>query len=121
MTRAMDLFMVEVRVADARRAAAWYASTLGLNILLDDPARGFVLLDAGRCRVALKEGPAGGREAIRLVFEVADLDEEAARLRSVGIAIDGPTADVEERYRSLRLRDPDGTTIVLFAWSRDGS
>lgn len=109
--------MVEVRVADLRRSAAWYASVLGLTTLLDDPVHGFALLAAGPCRVALKEGPAEGREAVRLVFEVADVDAEAVRLVGLGMAIEGPLENVSEHYRWLRLRDPDGTPIRLFARS----
>jgi catechol 2,3-dioxygenase-like lactoylglutathione lyase family enzyme len=112
----MDLFMVEVRVADLRRSARWYAATLGLTPLLDDPAGGFALLAAGPCRVALKEGHAEGRRAIRLVFEVADVDAEAARLGGMGLVVEGPTENSRERYRSLCLHDPDGTPIDLFSW-----
>ncbi len=113
----IELFMAEVVVADRAASARWYVDVLGLRPILDDPAGGFVLLGSGAGRVALKGGPtAPGRGAVRLVFRVADVDAERARLVGLGVAVSGATESAEG-YREVRLADPDGTPIRLFSWS----
>ncbi len=70
----IELFMVEVRVADLATAGRWYVDSLGLRPVLDDPDGRFLLLDAGPSRVALKEGAGSGdRSAVRLIFRVSDV------------------------------------------------
>jgi len=114
MRAPIELFMVEVRVADLDASRRWYVDLLGLRPALDDPGGRFVLLEAGGGRVALKEGPAiGGRGAVRLVFRVGDVEAERARLIGLGVAVGGVTAS-PEGYREVRLADPDGTPIHLF-------
>ena len=115
-----ELFLVEVRTADWPRAVTWYRSTLGLEPLMDDPAHHFAMFSAGPGRIALKGGstPASGREAVRLTFLVPDLDAERARLLAAGVALLGePIDNPVEGYREVRLVDPDGTPISLFAWT----
>ncbi len=112
----IGLFMVEVRVADLARAARWYVDVLGLRPALDDPGGRFVLLEAGSGRVALKEGPASAdRGAVRLIFQVADIEAERARLAGQGVEV-GEVTESAEGYREARLADPDGTPIRLFSW-----
>ena len=112
--------MTEVRVVDWRESVRWYRDVLGLRVVLDDPAGRFTLLEAGpgRGRVALKHDPdpiRAEREAVRLVFEVADLDGFTAELSRQGIPFDGPKSSVEG-YREVKLLDPDGTPIGVFGW-----
>ncbi|WP_435009388.1 VOC family protein [Tundrisphaera lichenicola] len=110
-----ELFMVEVRVADRASSSRWYAEFLGLRPILDDPGGGFVLLEAGPGKVALKEGAAvEGRGAVRLVFRVGDVDAERARLVGSGVAV-SEASESPEGYREIRLADPDGTPVVLFS------
>jgi glyoxylase I family protein len=111
----MELFMVEVRVADLTAAARWYVAILGLRAALEDRRGRFVLLEAGPGRVALKEGPpAADRGAVRLVFRVGDVDAERSRLVGLGVAVSAVTESVEG-YREVRLADPEGTPIHLFS------
>ena len=71
----MDLYLVELTVADWPAAVAWYRDRLGLPVeLIDEPNR-YALLAAGPGRVALKAGtPTPGTTT--LVFRVADLDDD---------------------------------------------
>ena len=111
----IELFMVEVRVADWTASARWYVDVLGLRPILEDLDRLFLLLEAGSGKVALKEGPSlVDRGAVRLVFRVGDVD--AARDRLIGLGIDvGLVTESAEGYREIRLADPDSTPIHLFA------
>ena len=108
--------MVEVRVADWAASARWYVEILGLRPILEDRERRFLLLEAGAGRVALKEGSGSAdRGAVRLIFRVADVDAARARLVGLGVAVSESTRSAEG-YREVRLGDPDGTPIHLFAW-----
>ena len=109
--------MVEVRVSDLARSVTWYVAALGLDVDLDDAARGFALLSAGPCRLALKvDATAAGPDSTRLVFRVDDVDVERRRLIARGEAVSEVSEDPREGYRSLRVSDPDGTPIRLFSW-----
>jgi len=112
----IELFLVEVRVADWRVAARWYVEVLGLTPVLEDAEHRYLLLEAGSGRVALKEGPPPlDRGGARLIFRVGDVDEARARLTRLGVEVSEPTQS-EEGYREVRLRDPEGTPIHLFSW-----
>ena len=110
--------MVEVRVTNLAQSLAFYVKVLGLAIRLHDLAGGFALLGDGPAHVALKVGVASGmdRGSMRLVFEVADLDAERARIQEHGIEISEIVENRAESYREARLHDPDGTLISFFAW-----
>ncbi len=114
------LFLVEIRVRDWNHAIAWYRDVLGLSLVWLDEGNRFALLDAGPARLALKgsESP-GGREAVDLLFQVDDLDAERRRLAEWGVVVPEPIENREERYREIRLADPEGTPIRLFAWWAD--
>ena len=123
MSTLIAYFMTEIRARDWRRSVAWYRDTLGCRIVLEDAVGRFGLLEVvGGGRVAIKEASVAGgaRGAVRLVFEVADLDLWREALIVRGVAFDGPLAS-KEGYRELTLADPDGTPIGLFAWSRTDS
>ena len=109
-------FMAEIQLADWSRSCRWYQDVLGFPTILDDPANGFLLLDAGGGRIALKQTrEVKGRGAVRLIFEVVDL----IGLREKLIASDCEVSEMTESaegYRELRLTDPEGTPIHLFSW-----
>jgi catechol 2,3-dioxygenase-like lactoylglutathione lyase family enzyme len=112
----MDLYLVELTVADWPTSLAWYRDRLGLPVeLLDEPNR-YALLAAGPARVALKAG-ASSPGTTKLVFRVPDLDAELARLTGDGIVPEGPIKGSPEGYRSARFRDPDGHRVEVFAWA----
>jgi catechol 2,3-dioxygenase-like lactoylglutathione lyase family enzyme len=111
----MELFLVELTVADWAASLAWYRDRLGLTVeLLDEPNR-YAMLSAGRARVALKVGrPTPG--GTTLTFLVAELDSELDRLNRAGIIPTRPPRMSAEGYRSARFADPDGHPIELFEW-----
>lgn len=119
----MNLFMVQVEVADLPNALAWYAGALGLVVLMDDRPNGFALLGAGAAKIALKEsrGERSGRGAVGITFEVRELAAERARLTGLGLAVAEAVENPEEGFAEIRLADPDGTPIRLFAWTRGRS
>jgi catechol 2,3-dioxygenase-like lactoylglutathione lyase family enzyme len=111
--------MVEIQASDWTRSVKWYTNVLGLQLLLEDPAHRFALLEAGSGRIAVKGGnvPGADREAIRLTFQVDDVDAERARLIGLETPVGEPVENRDEGYRAIRLEDPDGTPIRLFCWS----
>jgi predicted enzyme related to lactoylglutathione lyase len=113
----MTLFMVEIRVAKWRAAIEWYSNVLGLELVLVDEANSFALLAAGEARVSLRSASApGDRAAVRLVFEVADLEAERDRLVKHGVAVGAIQENAAEKFRFLKFKDPEGTPIRLFSW-----
>ena len=117
----LDLFMTVVRVADWSNAVRWYTDTLGLVPILLDAKHEFAFLAAGQSRLGL-QGVKGPREAmgpsrVRLVFQVSDVDRERRRLVALGLDVSMPLDNREEGYREVRLHDPDGNRLTLFAWS----
>ena len=126
MEPSIRYFMTEVRVLDWAKSVCWYRDVLGLRVVMEDHTGRFALLEAraGGGRVAIKGGQAGeaiaGRGAVRLVFEVADLEAVMADLVAKGERFEGPESSAEG-YREIRLQDPDGTPIGLFAWVNGNS
>ncbi|HZW31976.1 MAG TPA: VOC family protein [Isosphaeraceae bacterium] len=118
--RGPDLFMTVLRVAQWQTTVRWYIDTLGLTPILLDSPHEFALLAAGRGRLGLQGvkaalSAASGR--VRLVFQVRDLDHERARLIAGGVAVGAPIENAAEGYRELRLQDPEGYSLRLFAWT----
>jgi hydroxymethylpyrimidine/phosphomethylpyrimidine kinase len=111
----MDLFLVELPVADWPASVAWYRDRLGLPvILLDEPNR-YALLAAGSARLALKAGPATP-DGPMIVFRVPDLDAELVRLAGCGIVPTGAVKASPEGYRVAHFLDPDGHRLAVFEW-----
>lgn len=117
----LDLFMTVIRVAQWRTTVRWYIDTLGLTPILLDSPHEFALLSAGSGRLGLQgikaALPTAGSGRVRLVFQVRDLDQERARLIAQGVAVGAPIENAEEGYRELRLQDPEGYSLRLFAWT----
>jgi Glyoxalase-like domain len=116
----LDLFMTVVRVADWSRIVRWYIDTLRLVPVLMDPQHEFAFLAAGQGRLGL-HGVKGAREStipskVRLVFQVKDVDLERLRLIELGVEVSVPFDNRAEGYREIRLHDPDGNSLTLFAW-----
>jgi predicted enzyme related to lactoylglutathione lyase len=116
----LDLFMTVVRVADWSRVVRWYIDTLRLVPVLMDPKHEFAFLAAGQGRLGL-HGVKSAKAAtvpskVRLVFQVPDVDRERQRLIELGVDVGMPFDNREEGYREIRLHDPDGNSLTLFAW-----
>ncbi len=120
----IELYLTEIRVVDWPKVLFWYTKRLGLPLLLRDEPGGFALLGTASGRLALKRStsPDAAIAHPRLVFRVVDLDAEP---RPTSRSWDGrrpsQADNRRESYREVRLTDPEGTPIMLFAWSEDGS
>jgi catechol 2,3-dioxygenase-like lactoylglutathione lyase family enzyme len=114
-----SLYFVELTVRELARSLAWYSDVLGLEVLLHDEGRRWVMLAAGRARLALKEGEMAEGGTL-VAFEVDDLAAWVKRLRAKGVETEGESATSAEGYRRMRLRDPDGHAISLFEWGAGG-
>ncbi len=117
----IDLFMTVVKVANWWTVVRWYTDTLGLAAVVLDRQNEFALLAAGQSRVGL-QGMKGAHELtrsskVRLVFQVRDVDVERQRLVALGLDVSMPHDNRQEGYREIRLRDPDGNRLTLFAWT----
>ena len=112
----MDLYLVELAVADWSASVAWYREVLGLTPDRIDNANRFALFQAGPGRLALKAGePKPG--GVRLYFQVPSLSRELERLAALGAPACGPVKESYEAYRRAFVRDPDGYFVGLFEWS----
>jgi catechol 2,3-dioxygenase-like lactoylglutathione lyase family enzyme len=112
----MDLYLVELTVADWPASVAWYRDRLGLAVERLDEAHWYALLSAGPGRIALKAGTASPGNT-KLVIHVADLGAEVARLHRAGIVPAGPMKSSAEGYRSVPFVDPDGHRVEIFEWA----
>ena len=111
----MDLYLVELSVADVLASVVWYRDRFGLPvILLDEPNR-YALMAAGPTRVALKQGPERPGGTV-LTFHVPDLDAELTRLAGKAILPLSPVKASPEGYRVARFTDPDGNQLAIFEW-----
>jgi catechol 2,3-dioxygenase-like lactoylglutathione lyase family enzyme len=116
----MNLFMIELTVADLAISLAWYRDRLGLRVQVLDEAGRFALLDSGQVRLALRQGsPAPG--TTKVVFETGDLEARLQTLVDKGVHADGPIKQSPEGYRRAFIRDPDGHVIGLFEWTRSAA
>ncbi len=113
--------MTVIRVANWQTTVRWYIDTLGLSPILLDSPHEFALLAAGNGRVGLQgvkdARSLAGPGKVRLVFQVADLDRERQRLIDRGVAVGAPVENHEEGYREVRIQDPEGHGLRLFAWT----
>ena len=109
-------------VADMERSVGFYRDVLGVPLRLrgdgyvEFATRGarFGLYDRNRLEELTGQGPepperAGGE----VVFLVADVDAEAARLRAAGATILKGPVDRAWGHRTLHLEDPDGFVVEL--------
>ena len=74
---------------DVALTAAFYSRSFGLPILGDSQDRDFIELDAGGCRLAIHRGtpPAKSGRSPKIVFRVARVAEERARLIKAGTKV----------------------------------
>jgi predicted enzyme related to lactoylglutathione lyase len=114
----VQLSFLELQTADWVSLLNWYRDLFEFPLLLRVDKDRFALLQAGSVRLAIKgtEGANVTGSGILLAFEVDDLEAWQARVQARGIALEGPIKTSPEGYRRLRLRDPDGRAITLFAW-----
>ena len=89
-----------------------------------DAEHEFALLAAGEGRLGFKgiksHQIAHERTKVRFVFQVADIDLERRRLAERGVVVSVPFDNSEEGYREVRLHDPEGNSLTMFAWIDPG-
>ena len=102
--------LAQSTVSDLDAAHSWYAAVLGREADAN-PMTGLLEWhfsnDAG---VQLYRDPARAGNSTTVV-EVADLDDELARLDELGIAHEDPWNT--PNYRVVRLEDPDRNRLIL--------
>ena len=108
----------EIVVCDLARSLAWYTKLLKFEVILHDEKQQFALLQGTGLRLALKAGERPSPLcAVRLHWEVEDLQAEVERLRELGHTEALETKTSNEGYRRVKLTDPDGNEVVLFTWN----
>ena len=119
---------VVLTVPDFDEGVAFYRDALGLEQLADwtgEDGR-VILLDAGRATIELFDErqaesvdriEAGRRVsgAVRLAFEVGDLDSARQRLLDAGASAEAEQVTPPWGGRNARLRAPDGMQLTLFS------
>jgi lactoylglutathione lyase len=106
---------------DVDASAAFYRDVVGLSLKLRDA--GYVEFVTGGTRFGLLERtrafdlihrePTEGGPAGEVLFLVDDVDEEAERLRGLGVQFLSGPVDRRWGHRTLHLLDPDGFVVEL--------
>ena len=101
----MKLYMVEIRVRDWPHTFHWYRDVLGLPVIFVDEPNRFVMLSAGRVRLALKAGSPTDpvHESVNLVFEVSDVVRSSVPHMTLDEAFEKKD-DVSESVRRQQRR-----------------
>lgn len=111
----MNLTHVTLIVSDFERSKAFYLA-LGLVPIVDTPPRyarfGFPGGDATLSIEVTGAPPAPSRAQVYL--ECADVDAEAARVKSAGLVLSQEPTDTFYLWREAHLVDPDGHELRLF-------
>lgn len=119
MTTSTRLSHVMLAVEDIDRSVAFYAGTLGLDLLHRTPAMAF--LDAGGTTIVVRTGfDAGPGDAVEIVLESPDVHRTFAAWRQRGVAFRvelRPVMQAGGRHLvAADFRDPDGHLLSLTGW-----
>jgi lactoylglutathione lyase len=127
----MQLDNVTVLVSRFEETFAFYRDVLGLTVTWGEPGGNFASFTGtgGGSQVAIFRrhlmaeaigtdhlpAAASAQDRVSLVFAVADVDAETARVTGLGAPLVAPPADRPAwGIRVAYVRDPDGTLIGLF-------
>jgi catechol 2,3-dioxygenase-like lactoylglutathione lyase family enzyme len=107
-----------LRPVDFDRSIAFYRDTLGLAVYREfgeGGVGGVVFFIGGGLLEVSGSGPGGDRpsEALRLWFQVRDVDATHAELAAAGVAIVRPPRDEPWGLREMWIADPDGIQIAI--------
>lgn len=116
---------ISLNVADVAASAAWAQRHLGFQVAME--ADGFCSLshpEAGFNLIYLRTGlgtfkpaaVAGRADGLLVVFTVADIDGDYARLRSERVEIVTPIETEPWGERYFQMRDPNGIVYQLVQW-----
>ena len=108
---------------DVARLREFYARVLGVDATGDDTFTALstngaalsLFTEEGMERMAPGSLKGAGRGSYTLEFEVNDVDEEYARLKSIGVAFVKPPTTQTWGRRSVWFRDPDGNIVNFYA------
>lgn len=114
--------------SDIDRTAEWYGRVLGFekvfNFLRDGRVFGYYLDAGGDTHVEVfenAEAEYSGRNQINhMCFEVIDMDEAIAHIRSVGVEATAKSNGCDGTWQSW-ITDPDGVRIELFQYTPDSA
>ena len=98
-------------VRDLETGRSFYRETLGFEELAFDFDERWSTLRRGEMEIGLAEGEPGENGGVAHV-DVADLKEEADRLRKAGVEV-GIVLELTGEMRLLDVYDPDGNRIQL--------
>ncbi|TWT32684.1 VOC family protein [Blastopirellula retiformator] len=111
-----ELFAVEIRTARFETMLAWYQNVLQLKVGIRQAEEGYALLVGEGYRIALlsRNDAQQGQAIVSLAIEVDDFNVWREHLNSKSIPL--VTSENPEDFRELKLTDPDGNRVKLFAW-----
>ena len=105
-----------LRVADYRRARAFYTDILGFDVIEEagEPDTGFGILRAGKAQLFLMawNGAEADHDGWRVYLYPEDLSGRVAHMKTTGTAFSGPLV-TEYGMREVEVRDPDGNVLCL--------
>ena len=104
------------RVRDLEEGRRFYRELLGFEELGVDFEAGWSTLRRGEMEIGLAEGEPADNGVAHV--DVADLKEEAERLREEGVEV-GIVLELTGEMRLLDVYDPDGNRIQLAEALRD--
>jgi len=118
----MEMIRAIIFAKDLKRMTAFYRDGLGLRVVTEDPASGWVELDAGGVSLALHGIPPEiaatidvtdpprprGDTPIKLVFRPPDPDAARARLTALGAVMSEPRP-----WGACDGLDPEGNVFQL--------
>ena len=109
-------------VTDMDRAVAFYRDALGLELRMRHE-NAWAEFEAGGIRIGL-HGAVGEMPTAHggtAVFEVRDLDLAKASLEEGGVVFDAHLGEVPGLARYASFEDPDGNSMQLIEYRREGS
>jgi predicted enzyme related to lactoylglutathione lyase len=112
------LGQVHISVSDMNRSVAFYRDVLGIPLMFEVPGHPMAFFASGDVRLYLgrPEAPQYTSKCV-LYFDVEDIDNEVARLESLGVAMtDRPHVVHRDGGTELwmsGLQDPDGHHVIL--------
>ncbi|MCC9607020.1 VOC family protein [Blastopirellula sp. JC732] len=111
-----ELFAVEIRTAEFETMLEWYKNVLQLKVGIRQQEEGYALLVGDGYRIALlsRDDAIQGQAIVSLAIEVDDFDVWRESLNSKSVPL--VAQENREGFRELKLTDPDGNRVKLFAW-----
>jgi uncharacterized glyoxalase superfamily protein PhnB len=116
-----ELFPI-LSTRDLDRALGFYRDLLGGTVTYEfagpDGASAYVAIDIAGSHLGIGKDPEaseGGGRAISLWVYTDDCDAAVERLRAAGVRITEEPADQPWGERVARVRDPDGTEVIIGA------